>query len=518
MNGSCVSTQDVAYQGVQLGADIASLNLGSSGANLHIGLLGGYTQSQTHEDGGLFGAGSSSSFQVPSFGAYATFKDGNFFADLQARGDYYEALNNDPSPTGSAVVNQRVNATSRTILANLGYHFDLGANWFVEPSIGGSYSRIRVDQLPYDGSFIVVGTGAGFSGFVSVAPITSTLGRASVRVGTSVVMDKFVLNPFASLSIFNEFSGKVNAGFVGSYGNTAFNGAFTGNVTGSSATATATMARVGSFGQLSAGVSGQLIGTGWLGFLRGDVRFGNTLRAYALTGGLRYQFNPEEPVARTNVKGPAWTASKPVNWTGLYIGGLFGPSITGTQTMGFNGGPAGTRSGFAGIGVGGTAGFNYQFNRIVLGVEGDYAWSNAIGGVVCPLTAGSSLYTCQGGVSSLGSLTARAGYSAGRALMFVKGGLAFGQTVDRESFNSPLPLIPGVAPPFTTSSSASKFSTGWTVGLGLEYAMSEHWSAKGEFGVYNLGKATYSNYGGAILVKGATSGNIGKIGLNYHFN
>jgi hypothetical protein len=48
--------------------------------------------------------------------------------------------------------------------------------------------------------------------------------------------------------------------------------------------------RIGTFGQLGLGVSGQVVQTGLLGFVRGDWRFGQNLSGYAVVGGLRYQF------------------------------------------------------------------------------------------------------------------------------------------------------------------------------------------------------------------------------------
>jgi len=48
--------------------------------------------------------------------------------------------------------------------------------------------------------------------------------------------------------------------------------------------------RVGTFGQLGLGVSGQLLQTGFVGFVRGDVRFGENINGLAVVGGARYTF------------------------------------------------------------------------------------------------------------------------------------------------------------------------------------------------------------------------------------
>jgi hypothetical protein len=49
-----------------------------------------------------------------------------------------------------------------------------------------------------------------------------------------------------------------------------------------------TATRVGTFYQASVGVSGQIVNTGLLGFVRGDARFGENLSGWSLLGGGRY--------------------------------------------------------------------------------------------------------------------------------------------------------------------------------------------------------------------------------------
>jgi hypothetical protein len=51
-----------------------------------------------------------------------------------------------------------------------------------------------------------------------------------------------------------------------------------------------TSTRVGTFGQVGAGVAAQIIGTDLVGFLRGDYRFGGNITGGTLNGGIRYTF------------------------------------------------------------------------------------------------------------------------------------------------------------------------------------------------------------------------------------
>jgi hypothetical protein len=50
--------------------------------------------------------------------------------------------------------------------------------------------------------------------------------------------------------------------------------------------------RVGTFYQAGAGVSAQVLNTGFLAFVRGDFRIGNKLDAASLHAGARYTFGP----------------------------------------------------------------------------------------------------------------------------------------------------------------------------------------------------------------------------------
>src|SRR5262249_2754476 len=140
---------------------------------------------------------------------------------------------------------------------------------------------------------------------------------------------------------------------------------------GSSARLSADMStnNVGTFGQYSLGVSGQIKDTGWLGFARFDYREGSEIRGLSGAGGIRYQFTPTEAasVMPLKEKAPAW-ADHPVNWTGLYVGGFGGAqygrgSIEFPASQTFSGSTADIRpSGWLG---GGTLGYNYQAGRWV---------------------------------------------------------------------------------------------------------------------------------------------------------
>ena len=87
---------------------------------------------------------------------------------------------------------------------------------------------------------------------------------------------------------------------------------------------------------------------------------------------------------------------------------------------------------FAGSFVGG----NYQFNRFVLGVEGDWQWSNLTGSnqALAPLRPTGALpsgpFTVSTTTKDYGSIRGRLGIAFDRFLVFGTGGWATGQSFD----------------------------------------------------------------------------------------
>jgi outer membrane immunogenic protein len=101
------------------------------------------------------------------------------------------------------------------------------------------------------------------------------------------------------------------------------------------------------------------------------------------------------------------------------------------------------------------AGCDYQFaGGFVIGVAGDYAWTDADGSHFSPLFPGSVNHTQ---IDSLSSVTGRLGYAWDRFLGYVKGGGAWER--DQHDF------VDGIL-----IGSVTNTRTGWTVGVGGEYA------------------------------------------------
>ena len=157
------------------------------------------------------------------------------------------------------------------------------------------------------------------------------------------------------------------------------------------------------------------------------------------------------------------------NWTGFYIGahagGDFGNSSWSDPFTGASN--AFNSTGFLG---GGQLGANYQINMLVLGVEGDFSWTNLKGSGTDSI--GDSINTSMNWTSTV---TGRVGAAFDRLLVYGKGGVAFAH--DQSSFHRP----------FAGNSANNAFTrTGWTAGAGLEYGITQNWSAKIEYDYLEL--------------------------------
>ena len=159
------------------------------------------------------------------------------------------------------------------------------------------------------------------------------------------------------------------------------------------------------------------------------------------------------------------------DWTGIYFGadGGFGwtlPKGTLLDAMGAPLTPYSYRvdGPVAGLFVGG----NYQIDKIVLGVEGDWQWSNLIGNnqILAPLGAVGVFpggpFTISTTVKDYAAVRGRAGLALDHFLVFGTGGWAWGNPLTSYALTN-------AAPFFNNGGSA----IGWTAGLGVDYAFTD---------------------------------------------
>ena len=526
---ACNNSSRDSFGGVQVGADIARLNW--SGWNVHLGTTAGYLGSKSNDSFGF-----SNTFEVPFFGTYLVATKGRFFADLMVRREIYNISLNNP---GLTYYNQPMSAQGFSVSTSAGYNFDMGNNWFIEPSAGFIYSKTSVDNFTNPGT-----PALQIPGTISTNDIISEIGRLSVRVGTTVATPNVIWQPFASASVFHEFAGVVTTNYASLPNGAFLTGGPFGALTPQTFTQQTNTSRVGTYGQYSLGLAAQVVNTGWLGFVRVDYRNGNNIDGYTGNAGLRYQFSPEAIAAVMPTK--AFKAPRamigPTNWTGFYVGGFAG-AAAGRTDIGFVG-DGGIKPWVAG-GIGGlTVGYNHQYsNNWVLGVEGDIGAANVKGGRTAgsatglsvggaPLGFSPAFFTAQDKTNWMGTATAKLGYSWSRTLFYAKGGAAFedssttvacsfGPTAINGLVGAPAPQKACVnqAGVVTAGFSTPTYTrVGWTIGFGTEFDLGKNWSAKAEYDYLSFDRHTARATDGTTFLTDRSDISQVKVGVNYRFS
>ena len=202
---------------------------------------------------------------------------------------------------------------------------------------------------------------------------------------------------------------------------------------------------------------------------------------------------------------PAPFVAVPVfTWTGFYVGVNAGYgfnsnnndnypyyALPGTAVAPFyyGYGDNGSDGGFVG---GGQVGYNYQFGSIVVGVEADIQYADLGGG----RNNGYYGYYYGGNGGSdgyFGTVRARLGVAFDRVLVYATGGFAYGD-VNKNS-NNGYPYFGTAAFPFGYGyGNNDSNSTGYAVGGGVEYAVTNNITIKLEGLYVNLGNGKNDDY------------------------
>jgi outer membrane immunogenic protein len=185
------------------------------------------------------------------------------------------------------------------------------------------------------------------------------------------------------------------------------------------------------------------------------------------------------------------------DWTGFYIGGNVGYSwgrastdgnVSGTQAVSVfrtasGGGPSVVtalaaapitgRANVNGVIGGGQAGYNWQRNTWLFGLETDIQGSDERGSSDVCTTATACLFTANYKLDWFGTARGRIGFlPSERILLYATGGLAYGG-------------VSATAPAIPLSWGSTR--AGWTVGAGAEAAIDHNWSIKLEYLYMDLG-------------------------------
>ena len=235
---------------------------------------------------------------------------------------------------------------------------------------------------------------------------------------------------------------------------------------------------------------------------------------------------PPAPVVES--MGPLWSGG----YVGGFAGGAFGGSAQSYSATSaflsanlpgliplFNGLGSQNLS-TRGLELGLEGGYDWRVGgAYVLGVAGDVNWSNLSGSVSSAGTlAGLGFpYTMSQRLTSdwRGSARLRAGVTPlDNLLLYATGGLAYGTPVAPAAINSLVPAF------FGSQSSSAGTAIGWAAGGGVEFAVTNNWSIKGEYLYASLGSksVTYNTTILPVAVADKTGEHTARVGVNYHFN
>src|SRR5579872_2687355 len=206
------------------------------------------------------------------------------------------------------------------------------------------------------------------------------------------------------------------------------------------------------------------------------------------------------------------------DWTGFYVGAHAGFAVGNTYFSGnTNIVPAGDSLGVAygsGFSGGGQGGYNYQVSpHVVVGVEGDFTWTNLVHHMDDPFFSGKNLSSRTNG---LASIAARGGYTGGDYLFFGKVGPAW--INNQYSFGGTgfFPFVPGF------NDTGMETRLGIVAGGGIEWKVAPTLTAKFEVDFYGLSPhlvtLTNTSTGGTLKTTITQNIEVFEFGLNYHFS
>lgn len=200
--------------------------------------------------------------------------------------------------------------------------------------------------------------------------------------------------------------------------------------------------------------------------------------------------------------------SVPFTWTGCYVGAHVGGGVL--FDAGFVANQLNDRHGTGALG-GGQAGCNYQAGMLVVGIEGEGAWSNIHNTTDTFLNNGTVIGTAHVNNKWDVDVAGRFGVAVDRALVYGKAGWAVGRfTWDLSNVNG------GVE-------NAAATLNGLLVGLGIEYAFLGNWTTKFEYDYigFNAKNVQFTgDFGGGPFTftqNVSADKHLVKFGLNYKF-
>jgi outer membrane immunogenic protein len=189
--------------------------------------------------------------------------------------------------------------------------------------------------------------------------------------------------------------------------------------------------------------------------------------------------------------GAAW------DWSGFYLGADVGGASQTTssghseffESADGSPNPESQAPSSSGVIGGVHLGYNWQMAHVVLGVEGDWQWTQAsysfcrktdFFGLPCS-DHGLGFVNVQSETRGIGTVRGRIGYAFDRVLVYGTGGVAF---ADLRGAITADCRVAGCASDGTRNLSTANFSTlktGWVAGVGAELMLSPNWIVRSEY-------------------------------------
>ncbi|MBN9217831.1 MAG: porin family protein [Mesorhizobium sp.] len=165
------------------------------------------------------------------------------------------------------------------------------------------------------------------------------------------------------------------------------------------------------------------------------------------------------------------------DWTGYYAGLQAGYGWGRSDISGTDGGPFSVSPDIDGGFVGGHVAGLWQFDQAVIGGEADLNYASVRG--TADIGPGNTFGT---DIKWFGSVNAKAGYAMDRLLVYGIGGVAFGGIETSQTVGSAF--------------SDTRTNVGWTVGAGVDYALTDKFVVGAQYRYYDFGSEHYDGSNG----------------------
>ncbi|WP_376709717.1 outer membrane protein [Pseudochrobactrum lubricantis] len=191
------------------------------------------------------------------------------------------------------------------------------------------------------------------------------------------------------------------------------------------------------------------------------------------------------------------------SWTGGYIGLNAGYAGGKNKFNGYDNFAVSAKDNASGFLGGIQAGYNWQFDQTIVGIETDFQGGNLKSDA--EVTYGATTYGAEAKINWFGTTRVRLGYTpVDRFMVYATGGVAYGK-IKASAFDG------------ATSFSQSDTKVGYTVGAGAEYAVTNNVTLKTEYLYTDLGKLKLDDVNGVRFGEVKAPFHTVRVGVNYKF-